>query len=83
MKQTKNKQQDPNETGRFYYCDMDHMGQRSGLYYSVTLPPWCVIERDGLFYSRISVVHKSGWEEPAGTCHLFTSEEQAQRAAWS
>ena len=70
-------------TKKFWICDYDQMGQRTGNYRAVELPMYFVIKRNGFYYLGIDNVHKSGYIEKAGTCFLYTSEEQAQRAALS
>ena len=71
------------KTKRFWICDLDHMGQHTGTYAAADIPECLVIRRKGLCYLSIDNVHDSGYIESAGTCFLFTSEEQAQRAALS
>lgn len=68
---------------KYWICDRDHMGQRTGNYYSIELPDFYVISRGGCFYLGVDNIHKSGYTEPAGCCMLHTSELSAQRAALS
>lgn len=71
------------KTKKFWYCEIDQMGQRTGNYFGIDLPAFLVVKKDGFYYLGVDVVHNTGVIETAGTCFLFTSEEQAQRAALS
>jgi hypothetical protein len=71
------------KTRKFWICERDNMGQRTGEYQAVELPAFLVINRGGCHYLAVDNIHKSGYVEPAETCFLHTSEEQAQRAALS
>lgn len=71
------------ETKKFWICEIDRMGQRTGNYNAAEIPTRFVIKRGGFYYLGIDNVHDTGYIEPAGTCFLYTSEEQAQRAALS
>ena len=68
-------------TKKFWYCEIDRMGQRTGNYYSVELPECLVIKKNGFLYCGIETVHNTGAIEEHA--FLYTSEEQAQRAALS
>lgn len=69
------------KTTKFWYCEVDRMGQRTGNYCSVELPDCFVIRKDGFFYSAIDTVHNTGVIEKHTFLH--TSETEAQRAALS
>ena len=71
------------KTKKFWYCEVDRMGQRTGNYYPLNVPAALVIKKNGCYYLGIDVIHNTGATQTAGTCFLFTSEEQAQRAALS
>ena len=69
------------KTKKYWYCEVDRMGQRTGNYCSVDLPECLVIKKGGCLYSAIDTVHNTG----AIVKHtfLYTSESEAQRAALS
>ena len=69
------------KTKKYWYCEVDRMGQRTGNYCSVELPECFVIKKDGFFYSAIDTVHNTGVIEKHTFLH--TSETEAQRAALS
>ena len=71
------------KTKKYWICELDNMGQRTGEYESVDLPQTLVTKKNGLSWLRISNVHKSGYIAPAGFTLLYTEETQAQRAALS
>lgn len=66
-----------------FVLDIDHMGQKSGLYKQCYIPTLLIVEHNGLLWLRIENVHESGYISPAGQTLLYTDEEQAQRAALS
>lgn len=71
-------------TKKFWYCEIDRMGQRTGNYNAANIPTCLVINRNGFNYLAVDMVHeRTKAIEPAGTCFLYSSEEQAQRAALS
>ena len=67
----------------YFYCELDRYGQRTGEYFKIALSENFIISRGGCKYLAFSVVHASGYIEESGKTFLFTSEEQAQRAALS
>ena len=67
----------------FWYCEIDKTGQRTGNYYQIDIPVCLVVNKGGFNYLGVDMVHETGAVETAGTCFLFTSEVQAQRAALS
>lgn len=71
------------EIVKFWYCEVDRMGQRTGNYYPLDIPACLVVNKNGFNYLGVDMVHDTGAIETAGTCFLFSSEEQAQRAALS
>lgn len=72
------------ETKKFWYCEYDRNGQRTGNYYAANIPTCLVINRNGFNYLAVDMVHENtGAIETAGTCFLYSSEIQAQRAALS
>lgn len=71
------------KTRKFWICERDNMGQRTGEYYAAELPAFLVINRGGCYYLAVDNIHKSGYTEPAGACFLFSSELAALRAALS
>lgn len=77
------KQPTKNMKRNYFYCELDRYGQRTGEYFKVALSDEFIIFRGGCKYLALSVVHSSGYIEEPGTAFLFTSEEQAQRAALS
>ena len=71
------------KTKKFFICDLDTMGQRTGEYKAVEIPTLLVINRGGCFYLAVDYIHESGHTETAGTCFLYSSELHALRAALS
>lgn len=71
------------KTKKFFICDLDTMGQRTGEYKAVEIPTLLVINRGGCFYLAVDYIHESGHTETGGTCFLYSSELQALRAALS
>lgn len=69
------------KTKKYWYCEVDRMGQRTGNYFSVDLPGCFVIKKDGCLYCGIEIVHNTGVIEKHTFLH--TSETEAQRAALS
>lgn len=68
-------------TLKFWYCEIDRMNQRTGNYYPVGVPTCLVIKESGFYYLGVDLVHNTGVIEKHA--FLYTSEEQAQRAALS
>lgn len=68
---------------KYFICDIDIYGQRTGEYHNIELPAFCVESRQGCNYCKLPVVHTSGFEAAPGSTFLFSSEIQAQRAALS
>ena len=68
-------------TKRFYYCEVDTQGQRTGNYYAVDLPPFMVNEVNGLFYSVADITHQCGRVEK--NAFLYTDPAQCLRACLS
>ena len=71
------------KTKRFWYCERDSMGQRTGNYYPLDIPTCLVVNKNGFNYLGVDMVHDTGVIETACTCFLYSSEIQAQRAALS
>ncbi len=69
------------KTKKFWYCEIDRMGQRTGNYFPVELPACCVIAKNGFFFCAIETVHNTGAIEEH--TFLYTTESEAQRAALS
>lgn len=69
------------KTTKFWYCEIDQYGQRTGNYFPVEIPACFVMRKDGFFYCAIETVHNSGAIEEHA--FLYTSEAEAQRAALS
>lgn len=66
----------------YYYCDIDRMGQRTGLVETIELPDFLVSNSSrGLLHMSCDNVHKSGYIEPR--THLYTDYLAACRAAES
>ena len=66
----------------YYYCDLDRMGQRTGLVETTELPDFLVSNPPrGLLHLRCDNVHKSGYIE--AQTHLYTDYFAACRAAES
>ena len=66
----------------YYYCDLDRMGQRTGLVETIELPDFLVSNPPrGLLHLCVDNVHKSGYIEKQ--THLYTDYFAACRAAES
>lgn len=63
---------------KYFYCEVDHMGQRSGIVYGIELADNMVREEDGLLYCNLDVVDGNGYNTL-----LYKDEETATRCALS
>ena len=66
---------------RFFYCDVDALGQRSGFIYSVDLPSILVKRECNLYFLAVDLVHISGYIEH--NAMLYKKEADATRSALS
>jgi hypothetical protein len=64
---------------KYYYCDLDSYGQRSGEVFSIELPDNLVHRANNLLFSVLNMVHRSGFVEYHTL--LYTDYFKAQRSA--
>lgn len=64
---------------KYYYCDLDVYGQRTGFVCSLELPEKYVHSVNGLSFCALSLVHSSGFVEYHTM--LYKSESDCTRSA--